>query len=231
MRQHLKLRSLLFLLLLSATSMAQLSVEDDITTDTVDVLLQSRQGNQGGTLIALSSVIVPGLGQHILGKPNRAFSYLVLDVGLLFGLIYNGTHARRQYENARALAWTHAGVRGPGAHDEYFWQQVAEYADVNEYNSRIELDRNQDLPKYTDEDLLWRWDDESSRLAFDKQRKLASRYQVASTFFLAFMVANRVASFIDARAISQKTNTGSLELQPSLNPQTRSLSLTINAGF
>lgn len=188
----------------ATVAVAQVEVEEEVVTDSVDVFAYEEPEKSGAPAM-LASLALPGLGHQYLEKPNRALTYFTFEAIFIYGLAYSARYSRRLMKDSRAYAGTYADVQGGGGADTYFWQNVGRFMDSREYNRVLELNRTEDIEdrKYVGDNLQWRWANDSLREEYNEIRGRATGFQVASNFFIAAMVLNRVVAFIDARASSR----------------------------
>jgi hypothetical protein len=181
-----------------ATPRAQIVVEEDIVTDSVDVFATREQDERTSGLVLLQSLILPGLGHYSLGYKNKALGYFLAEAAFLFGALYTNASSGRLQSSSREFAARYAWVEGGSGANEQFWQDIT-YADGSEgYNRSQELNRAPE-EKYLSDNLQWRWPDESYRDHYEQLREGATRFRVASTFMIGAMVLNRAVSFVMVR--------------------------------
>ncbi len=201
------MRYFLFVLLtLVGTSsvVAQVTIEEEVQTDSIDVFATRETGKSSGLAMA-ASILLPGLGHQYLGQHKKAYGFFAVETSLWFSYVFAGRFSNRLIDDAKTLAWREADVAGgPGA-DEFFWQNVGIYMDDGEYNRIQELNREEDLleRKYLSENLTWQWSSDSLREEYVDIRHRATQYRVASSFILAALVIDRVVAFIDTRVATK----------------------------
>jgi hypothetical protein len=211
-------------------ALAQVVLEPLVKTDTVDVFAaaESNTGKSRG-LAMISSLILPGLGHQYLQQDRRALAHFSSEAFFIFGLVFCERYSKKFLGDARAYAYTYADVRASSAADDYFWKVVGNFMDSDEYNRIPELNRSPD-EKYLGDDQQWRWIDESYLKRYRTLRQDATSFHVASSFFIAAMVLDRVVAFVDVRrSMRQKSITGktTIEAQPvfALTPSTAQIGL------
>lgn len=181
---------------------AQVVVEEEVVTDSVNVFAPVTRSDKSPTLAMVSTVLVPGLGHQYLEKPGRALTYYTLEALCVFGLVYGRTYAKKYAHDARSYAWVYGDVKAGGGADELFWQNVGSYMDSEEYNRTLELNRTPE-DKYSPTEQSWRWPDEAYMEHYQQLQETATRWELLGTAFLAGMVLNRVVSFVDVRLASK----------------------------
>jgi hypothetical protein len=242
--------------LLWAPVVAQVVVEEGVSTDTVDLFSKSVAPQKSGILAMCASVALPGLGHQYLGDNTKALAYYSTEALFIFGAILCDHYSRRTFENAKAFAWFHAGATGEGA-DDQFWQNVGRYSDSKGYNDEMDrIYRNGDEVEgepgklvigpsridneksYLTPELQWRWDDipgdPVNRKEYGRIMDQSMTFRVVSSFFIGAMVLNRLVSFIDARVTAKQMETKSLSsinFVPRYDFQTRAAGLALNCCF
>lgn len=223
-----------WLALLAVASGAQVVVQEDIVTDSVDVFSTAEQKTGKSVGLAMAATIVlPGLGHQYLDRPQRALTYFTAEALIVFGAVFCERYSNRLFNDALAYAWKYAWVEGGPAADESFAQNLAHVERSSDYN-RI-MDNNRDHGrKYTDPDIQWVWPDESLMNEYSRKREWATTFHVASTFLVGTMVLNRVISFIDIRTSTRHKGVRSLALNsvsPTISPDLTTLGLSLNGSF
>ena len=194
------------------SSSAQVVVENQISTDSVDLFSEPglKTGSAGisPTLAMVSSLILPGSGHHLLERDRSALAYFTAEAAAVFGFFFCDHYAKKLALDAAGYAWTHAGAQGSiKSADDYYWKQVGNYMDIQDYNSMITLDRLASGKKYTGENQYWRWDDESSKDRFNSILSTSRLFSVVSSFCLGALVLDRIIAFIDIRSVTRNYGT------------------------
>jgi len=227
-------RILLFALLLCGGTLAQVSVQEDVVTDSVDVFttVEQRSGKSTG-LAMFSTILLPGLGHQYLDRQPRALTYFTTEALIVFGAILCESHSRRLFDDALAFAWKYARVEGSGNASEQFAQNLSYVQHSDDYNRIMDNNRDHEL-KYTDENLTWSWADESLMEEYAQKREWATTFHVASSFLIGTMVLNRVIAFVDLRASTRTKGVRAVSFQrlsPSVSPDLKSASIRLSATF
>lgn len=195
---------LIFCLTGMSSSYGQITVQEEVQTDSVDVFGARETGKSPGVAMA-ASILLPGLGHHYLNQPKKAFGFFALEASMWFGYIYSGRYSRHLVDDAKVLAYQEADAMGGAGADDYYWQNVGLYMGIDEYNSVLELNRTENIEqeKFLKKNLYWNWSSDSLRQEYQDLRLRATRFRVASSFVLAAMVINRVVAFIDTRVATK----------------------------
>jgi len=220
------------------TASAQVVIEEEITTDTVNILTADKAASQRAKsprLAMMANLLVPGLGHKYIGKEGRAMVYFASEALFIFGLIYSETYSRKMYDNSKSYAWKYAGTRYEKESDDEYWKVIGNkyYRSYKDYNYEMELIGQPDK-KYSEPDDLWYWEDDYYQTRYREIRKTATSFHVVSSFFLGAMILNRAISFIDVRIASKyttlQTTKAEIRLKPlcSLNKKELGISLTGN---
>ncbi|KMQ52913.1 hypothetical protein CHISP_0134 [Chitinispirillum alkaliphilum] len=229
MNKYLLITALLSLIVLPSHS--QIIIEDDVVTDTISIFSEPEIEIPSNLLIA-TSIVLPGLGHHLLERPVQSFVYTTADLVSIFGAIVCYSHSRQISADARAHAWRYAGASGD-PDDNLYWRHVGRFMDTQEFNNTHDLNRTPD-ERYIDTDLYWKWSDESFKDEYNDLRESSRRFQVASSFFMGALVLNRVVSFVDARTSIRRKNVGmlsSLEFIPHYSHFENEYGLSLSARF
>lgn len=229
--KHLLLFSLL--LSISFSVSAQVIIEEEIVTDSIDIFAYKEPDKKPGVAMFMS-LLLPGLGHQYLDKPQRAVVYLASEALFIFGLIYSESYSRKLFNDAEVYAWQYAGARGGNGANDFYWQNVGKFMDSEEYNRVLELNRLEDIDemKYVDDNLQWRWPNDSLMEEYNEIRANATRFHVASNFFWIGMILNRVVAFIDTRvATKYKGIRTSMNVYPHQNKALTRYTLAVQKDF
>jgi hypothetical protein len=229
-----KVYTIFAIALLSVSSgFSQISVNEDVTTDSINIFDTYEQTAKSSKLATGLSLILPGTGHQYLGRNNSAIAYLAVDIFSLFGAIYCGTYSSKLNTDARGYAALHAGTYGAGSKDYRFWTAVEQFDNVNSYNEAMRLNReNKEL--YNEGTRYWSWNSDDEKKEFGNIRKRASKFQLVSSICIGAMVLNRVVSVVDIRASSKYKvlkNVSSVNFNASFSPDLKTTVLVMNAQF
>ncbi len=191
-------------LLVSPAGYAQIVIEEE--TDEVNVTLDTstQSGKSNLKAIALSA-LVPGAGETYLHARQRATWHFLAEAALWSGFFVCLSGERQAYDDARTFAYAHAGAKTgvPGKGNDYY-QNVADYFDVWEYNGVAMLNRENDKLYREDEDWAWAWD---SRDSFDKYKGMLQHrrsLKIIGSFMLGGMAVHRFLSMIDTGRLAKR---------------------------
>jgi hypothetical protein len=230
------------LLCLVSPARAQVHVEEEVTSDSIDVFADRNAPEKSSALSMTANLLLPGLGQCSMGKQNSALGYFCVEALFVFGAFACNQYSKDIAGSAHAYAFTNANVKGGSYANDYFWENVGKTMDsdgLNQskalgYNQVMDLNRASDNDKYLKPELQWRWNDESTRQQYNSIMKKSLRYKVASNFFLGAMLVNRIVAFVDTRVASRNSGRGlfsSFQLAPHYNPQTGESGLVCSSSF
>jgi hypothetical protein len=230
------------ILCFTGSVLAQVHVEEEVTSDSVDVFSDNTAHEKSSALAMTANLLLPGIGQCSMGKQNAAFGYFFAEAVFVFGVFACNQYSKDIANSAHSFAFTYANVKGGVGENDYFWENVGKTMDsdgLNQsrslgYNQVQELNRASDNDKYLKPELQWRWADESSRQQYNSIMKKSLRYKVASNFFLGAMLVNRIISFVDTRVASRHNGKGLfsyLRISPHFSPQTGESGVVCTSDF
>lgn len=174
---------------------SQVVIEPELRTDTIDIFKPVVQSDKSRTVATLGSLLLPGLGHAYLGKDNAAMGFFTSEALLVFGAIFCERTSKHLFDDAKSYAYVHASVQGGSAADEKFWKAMSVFMDMKAYNDVMDLNRSSDDKLSID----WRWEDKSFMDHYAGLREKATRFHVASSFFVAGMLLDRVVAFVQIR--------------------------------
>lgn len=227
-------------LLLSLSVNAQVTVVE-MTTDTISMFEQEEQSERSiksARLAMLASAAFPGVGQQYLGKSKSALVFFGMEVLSIFGAVFLEKYSRQLEDDAHGYAALHAGVDARGK-DERFWTAVGKFADMNEYNLNVLLNRENDH-LYTSESMSWKWEngelsDEQYRKRYNNFRDASRKIHTAASICIGAMIINRVISIVDIRASTRykarQPENFSLKLTPGFSSDFSTVGINISTGF
>ena len=230
-------RIALFVLILTVAGVAQVTVEEQVVTDSIDVFSSGQVASTKSPGFAMvQTLLIPGLGHQYLGKSNHAIFYFCADAALLFGAILCESSSRRIFENSQSFAYVYAGARGGAGADDFYWQNMAFYLDSDGYNNVQNLNRasEQDNVEYIEPHLQWQWVDESFMDEYAGLRERATNYHVAATFLAGAMVLNRIIAFIDIRTTTRHKGiapVSGVRVTPLISPDFTTAGLRVSRHF
>jgi hypothetical protein len=213
-------------------SYSQISVQEQVTTDTVNLFTDYSQSMKSSKLAIGFSLILPGSGHQYLGRNRSALAYLAIDMFSLFGAIYGESYSRKLYTDSRGYAGLLAGAAGK-KNDNSYWQIVGEFDNVESYNDAMKLNRESDK-LYNDGQKYWLWASDDDREKYNNIRKQAQKYKLVSSICIGTMVLNRLVAILDIRASSKYKVVkalSSVEFNPSISPDLSSTGIVMSTQF
>ena len=148
-------------------------------------------------LAALYSLVLPGMGELYADGFSSGKYFMVAD-GLLWltfaAFEISGNSLR---DDARAYAVSRAGIDPAGKDDQYF-VDIGNFLNVREYNEKQLRDREPEKLYDPAAGYGWQWDSDASRATYRDQRVQSDNMYNNKKFVVAALIANRVASAINA---------------------------------
>lgn len=169
-------------------------------------------GKAGGAAF-LKSLVVPGWGQHSLGRTNTALAFLGTEVVLIGGMLTLNSYGASVRDDYRALAAVHAGVTGGHGHDYYV--DVGNWLSVDDYNAQRLRERDF-AALYTDPADYWRWSTDADRAVMEAKRIKSDRAFNSVLYLVGGVVLNHIASAIHAGRMAARLRGD--DAQASLQP-------------
>ncbi|MFP4162984.1 MAG: hypothetical protein ACLFQB_08300 [Chitinispirillaceae bacterium] len=228
MKKHL-FSCLIVLVVTAGNSFAQVTVEEDVVTEEVNLFDTVPQSDKSIALAMTASAALPGLGHHYLDESSSAFKYLVFDIAALFGAVLFHSYAVQRESEASAYASTVAGIENP-QNNEAYWRHVGSFMEAGDYNEAVDLERSTN-EKYLNHKEWWKWGDESQQEEFNELRKQSRHLKVVSSFFLGGMVLNRIVSMVDLKITQKESGLKSLEFQQSVAPDLSGAGVSLTTTF
>jgi hypothetical protein len=220
---------------------AQVRVEEEVTTDTIDLFAKSEKPEKSAAIATCANLLLPGLGHYYLGNQKAALGFFAAEAAFIFGAFTCNQYSNEIAHSARSFAWTFAGAQGgPGA-DDFYWQNVGLFMDsdgLNQsrplgFNQVMELNRNPQ-GEYLAANLQWRWASDDYRKKYNDYLKKSINFKVASNFFVGAMILDRLIAFIDARVAIRHNGRGvfsSLKVIPQYSALGDSRGLLVLSDF
>ena len=220
---------------------AQVQIEEEVSTDTVDMFAKSETTEKSSALAAWANLLLPGLGNLYRGDQAGALGYFAVEAALMFGAFTTSQYSTELANSAHSFAATYADIRGGVGADEYFWQNVGQFMDSDGLNQSRSIGFNQiqELNRtpgaeYLTSNLQWRWVSDQYRQQYNHYLNTSINYKVASNFFFGAMILDRLIAFVDARVASRHNGRGifaSLHVTPQYSPQTGHGGLLVSSEF
>lgn len=209
----MKSKILLTILVFIFTVSSQVIIEEDMSTDTINLFDASKSRSniedpsKSVALAMFGNVLLPGLGHKYIGKEKKAFAYFAIDAVAILGTIFSSQYSKKVYSNSRAFAFNYAGTRSTRDREDEYWKNIGEkiYKTVDDYNYVQVLERHPERKYLNDEDY-WEWGSDDAQKKYREMREQASNLKVTSSFFLGAMLLNRAISMIDGRISAKRYN-------------------------
>jgi hypothetical protein len=163
----------------------------------LDPLQSESGGKKSAGLAAVYSLVLPGMGELYAGGFDSGRYFLIAD-GLLW-LTFAAFEVSGNYlqDDARAFAVSRAGIDPAGKDDQYY-VDIGNFLDINEYNEKQLRDREPENLYDPAAGYGWAWDSDASRATYRDQRIESETMYNNKKFVVAGLIANRVASAINA---------------------------------
>jgi len=175
----------------------------------------------------ISSAIVPGTGQILLGSAKRGEALLWLD-----GAAWVAWAGLRWYGSAREGDARLSAAREAGADlgqtATRYYKALEAYDNADEYNEQVRSDARARFPdnpeaqhSYLDSvgyfgAAAWNWSSDSARIGYWRTRRSGRTAVQTAGFVVAGLVLNRLASVIDcAFFVREPGTTSRVEVNPS----------------
>lgn len=142
------------------------------------------------------SLIMPGAGEHYLGKRTLAKAFFATEVTLWLSYFAFRQYGKWLRNDALAFAATHSGANIEGKPSQFF-VDIGNYIDIYEYND-FKLRFGEVEKIYDEADYFWSWDQDNNRSRFENMRIASDRALNRSTFVLGAVFANHLISAIHA---------------------------------
>ncbi len=182
------------------------------------------------------SLILPGAGEHYLGKQNFARAFFAAEVSLWLSYFAFQQYGKWLREDALTFAATHSGATIDGKPSQFF-VDIGNYTDIYQYND-AKLRYGEYEKYYKEADYFWSWDLVSNQQKFENMRISSDRARNRSTYVLGAIFANHLISAIHAtwqthrhnKKINEMTSS-QVHFNVSANYFTGGISLKIQKGF
>jgi len=148
-------------------------------------------------LAVLYSLILPGMGELYADGFSSGKYFLIADGLLWITFAAFEISGNSLQDDARAYAVSRAGVDLQGKDDQYF-VDVGNFLNIDEYNQKQLRDREVERLYDPAAGYAWQWDSDASRATYREQRISSDNMFNNKKFVVAGLIANRVASAINA---------------------------------
>jgi len=188
--------------------------------------------------IALS-FLLPGYGEIKQGAKLRGYSYIGIESFLMLGWAGFTVHGRSVEKDYIAFAYSNAGAN-PWREDEEYWLAVEQYISHEKYLEYLRREARQLFPdspeaqkRWVDEHDVggeWKWKSKKEWFLFQDIRKEArTSFQKAKICFV-FLLANHIASGVDA-FITERLKRRGISFLPDIRIEPHCLTLQLKRNF
>ncbi|MCX8056374.1 MAG: hypothetical protein N3F03_02040 [Ignavibacteria bacterium] len=215
----MKIKSLIFLLVLTTLSFAQLKTQsnkNEIINFNQTFLKNENSGEKSKTLAFVLSLILPGLGEYYANRFDVGKYFTIAEGTLwltLYGFDYYGNLQKENYIN---FAKINGGVNVSGKNEQY-WAVIGSYMNIYDYNNEKLFNRQFNLT-FDENTHYWFWKSNEER---KKYRNLWLSSESAfnnKQFPISLIIINHIASAINAALVTKRMNEN-LESSIKLYPQ------------
>ncbi|MCF8242512.1 MAG: hypothetical protein K9J16_14135 [Melioribacteraceae bacterium] len=215
-------------------SLLELKHQMNIQINEENELLNAAAFEKKNTGLAiLYSVILPGMGELYAGDYSTGMYFTIAD-GLLWGTVVGfNLYGDWQKENYQSFASSVGGVENAGKDADYY-ANIANYADIDQYNREQELNRDFDAV-YNTNTHHWSWENDTQRREFRNLWTNSEQAYNNIRFAVGALVVNRIISAINAVRLVAAYNKRASEnmswnVSVGVNQQ-RNLPSSINLNF
>lgn len=195
--------SISLFLLASAALQAQIIIEEESTEEVVDVTsMQGKEKSQSKA--AMLSLFIPGLGEKYVSNTAKSSFHFFVEGAFLSSFFVCLSYASQYYDNAKAYASIHANAKaGVQGKDEKYYENLADFYDIREYNQIYQLER--DTAKFypENEEWAWQWDSRENYAEYDNILRKNRTMKVVSYFIIGSWAMHRFVSAIDAARMAK----------------------------
>jgi hypothetical protein len=148
------------------------------------------------------SLLLPGAGEYYAGAKNTAKIFFSAEVILWATYFGFRAYGHMKEDDYIRFAIAHAGI-DPTGKDHDYYVNIENYNSIQEYNNvRLQERRVDEL--YPDTEFYaWQWDNQDSRLKYERLRIASDQAFNRSLFVLGAVVVNHVISGIDAIRVAR----------------------------
>jgi len=144
----------------------------------------------------LSSLLLPGSGERLLGADTRGAIFTGTEVALWLSYIGFSLYSQWREDDYQAYAAEHAGIH-PGGKSSQYWIDIGTHDNLNVFNEGRLRDRAieevyPDRPEYR-----WDWENYDHRLRYDEMRLESRRTAKLASFTIGAIIVNHLASALD----------------------------------
>ena len=156
-----------------------------------------------------SSLLIPGLGQHLNGQSRAAARFFATEMALWSGHLGLAHVADIRERNFRTHAAVHAGARPNGKSKQYF-DDLGFYESYHQHNRFAAVEDGVAAELYPDApEFFWEWDDEAARMRFRELRNSAQSSDRQALFATSLILANHLISAVHAARRAARSSSAS----------------------
>jgi len=148
-------------------------------------------------LAALYSLVLPGMGELYADGFSSGKYFLIADGLLWMTFVAFEVSGNSLRDDSRVYAVSRAGI-DPGGKDDQFYVDIGNFLNTDEYNQKQLRDREPENLYNPAAGYGWQWDSDASRATYRDQRVASDNMYNNKKFVVAALIANRVASAINA---------------------------------
>ncbi len=175
----------------------------------------------GNAKTKLQSLLLPGWGEHSLGKSQRANEYFIREAALWLIFVGSKKSADWYESDYTAFAELHANVDMAGK-NYLFAVNMGHYNSLDEYKDTKQRQRLEN--EYEgDKNFDWQWDNSTNRIKFDNMRIKSVTLDKYAKFSIGGLILHRMVSFFDMIYLERINSRISIE--PQLSPDSNSMSI------
>lgn len=162
---------------------------------------ESRRASPGRAF--LLSLVFPGLGERYGGASSRGWAFTAAEALLWAGFFSFRLYGDWRTEDYRAYAAAYAGVDPTGKSHRYF-VDIGNYISIEAYNAAMLRERNLARLYLDAEAHHWAWPSDGQRVRYAHVRVEADNAYQRSILVAGAIIANHLASAIDALWVSKR---------------------------
>jgi len=200
-----------------AASSAPLPAGDD--WDWVDSAPEegADDGRKSALWAVTASAILPGLGEQYLGHTNRAKVFFIVEGVIWTSFIFYNIQADDRQDRQIEYAVVNAGA--PGDLDSEYYEHIGLWISLEEWHDIVRRDARLSHPddpeaqeaffqenKRYDQGAYWAWLSDDERSEYRQLRSQAERSYRNRRLALGAAIFNRIASMVDALALTRSYN-------------------------
>jgi hypothetical protein len=200
-----------------AVSSAPLPTGDD--WDWVDSAADDRAGDgrKSAARAMFSSAVLPGLGEQYLGHQRRAKTFYVIEGVIWSSFIFFSIQADDRQD--RQIEYAVVNARAANDLDSDYYEHIGLWLSLEEWHDIVRRDARLNFPddpaaqeaffeenKRYDVGEYWSWPSDDERNRYRQLRSQAERSYRNRRLALGAAIFNRIASMVDALALTRSYN-------------------------